>query len=209
VAKKRRPAKKPVDAQKQAEKRARREERKRAEAKAKQREAQRRRLRTALAAVVGVAVVAAIGFAIFPRLVPPELEGVSQPTDDGRAHVAAGQAASYATPTPTSGSHSPSSAPCGIFNQPVPLEFAVHSLEHGSVVIWYQPGLAEDRVSSLSEIVDRFDDRVTLSPNVELTDPIVATAWNRLKAYESVDPEIEDFIDTYRARGPESVRCPY
>ena len=76
-------------------------------------------------------------------------------------------------------------------------------------MIWYQPGLTGDEVSGLREIVNRFDDRVILSPNGQLTQPIVATAWNRLKAYKSVDPEIEDFIKTYRNRGPESVRCPY
>lgn len=209
MAKKRRPPKKPVDEQKQAEKRARREERKLAEAKAKQQEARRRRLRTALAALVGVVVIAAIGVAIFPRLFPPELEGVTRPPNEGRSHLAAGQAVAYSTPTPTSGSHSPSSARCGIFTQQVPLEFAVHALEHGTVVIWYQPGLAEDVAPGLREIVNRFDDRVILVPNAQLTQPIVATAWNRLKAYESVDPEIEDFIETYRNRGPESVRCPY
>jgi hypothetical protein len=37
----------------------------------------------------------------------------------------------------------------------------------------------------------------------------VATAWNRLKRYESVEPEIEEFITTYRGRGPERIGCPY
>ena len=84
---------------------------------------------------------------------------------------------------------------------------AVHALEHGSVVIWYQPDL--DDVGELRIIVNRFDDRVILSPNGQLDQPIVASAWNRLKAYQTIDPEIEDFIETYRGRGPENVRCPY
>ena len=209
MGKKRPPTKKSVDQQKQAEKRARREERKAAEAQAKQSDARRRRLKTALAALVGVVVVGAIGIAIFSRLVPVELPGVTKPANDGRTHLASGQTVTYATPTPTSGDHSPGSARCGIFTQQVPLESAVHALEHGTVVIWHQPELTEDVDSSLREIVSRFDDRVILSPNAQLTQPIVATAWNRLKAYESVDPEIEDFIETYRARGPESVPCPY
>ena len=209
MAKKRRPAKKPVDEQKQAEKRARREERKVAEAKAKQRAARRRRLKFALAALVGVVVVAAIGFVIFRELVPQELPGVTKTANEGRSHVPSGQSVAYATPTPTSGTHSSSSARCGIFNQQVPPELAVHALEHGTVVVWYQPGLTEDVAPGLREIVDRFNDRVILSPNAQLTQPIVATAWNRLKAYDSVEPEIEDFIKTYRARGPERVRCSY
>lgn len=50
--------------------------------------------------------------------------------------------------------------------------------------------------TSLREIVSRFDNGVILSPNPQLRQPIVATAWNRLKAYKSVDPEIEDFIES-------------
>ena len=91
----------------------------------------------------------------------------------------------------------------------MPAEFAVHSLEHGTVVIWYQPSLAAEEISDLEALVNRFDDRVILSPNAELTQPVVATAWNRLKAYNGADPELEQFIDTYRNRGPEHFSCAY
>jgi len=45
---------------------------------------------------------------------------------------------------------------------------------------------------------------VILSPNAELSQPVVVTAWNRLKAYDGADAELEQFIETYRNRGPES-----
>ena len=135
--------------------------------------------------------------------------GVSSPTNEGRTHVASGQSVAYATATPTSGPHSAGAPRCGVLSQQLPPELAVHALEHGSVVIWYQPGLDGDDVGALRVIVNRFDDRVILSPNGQLDQPIVATAWNRLKAYETSDPEIEEFIETYRGRGPENVRCPY
>lgn len=64
-------------------------------------------------------------------------------------------------------------------------------------------------VSGLRAVVNRFDDRVILSPDAELTQPVVATGWNRLKAYSGADPELEQFIETYRYRGPESFRCAY
>ena len=76
-------------------------------------------------------------------------------------------------------------------------------------MIWYQPGLADEVVSSLRDIVDRFDDRVILSPNAEMADAVVATVWLRLKAYGGADPELEEFITTYRERGPEDVPCSY
>jgi Protein of unknown function (DUF3105) len=209
VAKKRQPTKKPVDRQKQAEKRARREERKLAEARANQLAARKRRLRTGLTILLGVVVVGTAGFFIFQKAVPPELPGVAKESYDGRSHALSGQAVAYATASPTSGVHSGNTPRCGIFNQPLPAEFAIHSLEHGGVVIWYQPTLSNDVVSGLREIVNRFDDRVILSPNQQLTDPVVATSWTRLKAYEGADPEIEAFIETYRSRGPESFSCAY
>ncbi len=202
-------AKKPVDKAKQAEKRARREERKAAEARAKQLAVRKRRTRIGLSVFAGVLVIGGAGFFIAQKAILEELPGVSKEAYEGRDHVVSGQAVVYATATPTSGTHAASSAQCGVFTQQMPAEFAVHSLEHGAVVIWYQPSLATEEISGLAAVVNRFDDRVILSPNAQLSEPVVATAWNRLKAYDGADPEIEQFIETYRNRGPESFRCNY
>jgi hypothetical protein len=125
-------------------------------------------------------------------------------TNGARRHTATAP-----TATPTSGSHNPSSARCGIFGQEVPAEFAVHSLEHGTVVIWYQQEAPDETIAGLRDIVNRYDDRVILSPNSRLGVPVAATAWNRLKAYDGADPEIAAFVETYRNRGPESLTCAY
>lgn len=200
---------KPVGKAKQDEKRARREERKASEARAKLVARRNRRIRTGLSVLAAAIVVGSIGFIIVDKAIADELPGVSQQAFEGRDHVESGQAVAYATATPTSGTHAASSPRCGVFAQQMPAEFAVHSLEHGAVVIWYRPSLATEEISGLEAVVNRFDDRVILSPNAELGQPVVATAWNRLKAYEGADPEIEQFIKTYRNRGPESVRCEY
>lgn len=209
MAQKRKPAKKPVDKQKQADKRARREERKAAELEAKLAAARKKRIRKILGAVAAILIVGTVGFFIFQKANPGELPGVAQQPNEGRDHLLVGETFAYGTATPTSGRHAARAAACGIFSQPMPLEFAVHALEHGTVVIWYQPTLEPDVIDELETIVNGFDDRVVLSPNLQLTDPVVATAWNRLKAYPSADPELQDFIELYRGRGPESVRCPY
>ena len=91
----------------------------------------------------------------------------------------------------------------------MPTELAVHSLEHGAVVIWNQTSPATEEISDLEAILNRFDDRVILSPNGELAHPVVATGRNRLKAYDGAHPELKQFIETYRNRGPESFRCAY
>jgi len=197
------------DPAREAEKRARREERKAREAAEKRREARRRRVRMVGIGAVAVLIALVVGFWLSQRLFPAELAGVERPPNLGRGHLAAGEPANYATATPTSGPHAASSARCGIYTQQIPAEFAVHALEHGAVVIWYRPDLEDEVGTALRDIVDDFDERVILSPNANMTEPIVATAWNRLKRYESVEPEIEEFITTYRGRGPERIGCPY
>ena len=62
---------------------------------------------------------------------------------------------------------------------------------------------------AMKEIVNRFDDRVILSPNAGVEEGVVATSWRHLKAYDGADPEIEEFVDIYRFRGPENVPCTY
>ncbi|MEN8040077.1 MAG: DUF3105 domain-containing protein [Actinomycetota bacterium] len=209
MARKKQATGKPVDKTKQAEKRARRKERQAAEARAKQVANRKRRTKVGLSVLAAAVVVGAIGFVIVDKAVADELPGVSQQAYEGRDHVESGQTVAYATATPTSGTHAASSARCGVFAQQVPAEFAVHSLEHGSVVIWYQPTLAAEEISGLEAIVNQFNDRVILSPNAQLSQPVVATAWNRLKAYDGADAELEQFIETYRNRGPESFSCTY
>ncbi len=209
MAKRQGSGKKPIDPDKQARKRARREERKKAEADARRRAERKRLLRRMAMGTAGAVVVGALGLVIVRKAVPPELPGVVKEANLGRTHVANGQTVPYGTATPTSGSHSASSARCGIFDQEIPAEFAVHSLEHGTVVIWYRPDVGDATVSALRQIVDGFDDRVILSPNRRLDAPVVATAWTRIKSYDGADTELSDFIDTYRNRAPESLRCAY
>lgn len=209
MAKKRPSAKKPVDKQKQAEKRARREERKIAEAEAKRAAARKKQLKKTAWIVGGTALIAVLGFLIFQKANLEELPGVSKEDYNGRDHVVTGQSVVYNTATPTSGQHAGSSPRCGVASQQMPAEFAVHALEHGAVVIWYQSTLDAETVSALGSIVNDFDDRVILSPSAQLTDPVVATSWTRLKAYSGADPELTEFIETYRGRGPENFSCGY
>lgn len=206
--KRRSQSKKVRDPVKAAAKTARREERKAREAAARARARRRKRVKQAAIGAIVLIVVGIAGFGAFRVWFPSELAGIEKPASLGRGHVPQGQTAQYATPTPTSGLHAASSARCGIFTQQIPAGLAVHALEHGTVVIWYRPDVEEQLGPGLREIVGEFDDRVILSPNADLVQPVVATAWNRLKAYDSANPEIAEFIETYRGRGPERIACP-
>lgn len=192
--------------QKLAAKQARRAERKHREAEARRRVARKSRIRRGAFALLAVGFIAAIGWVLVRELIPPELAGVERVASHGRSHLPPGQTGTYAEAAPTSGPHSPSSPRCGVYRRPIPLEIAVHALEHGAVVVWHQEDLANTDLVALRELIGGFDGQVILAPNPELQSPIVATAWNRSKAYESAD--ITTFVETYRGRGPERVDCP-
>jgi len=154
--------------------------------------------------LIGIVVVGGLGFVLFNELRPgPELAGVERPSSQGRGHI---DGATYATPTPTSGAHSSGSPRCGVVPTPLDPSLAVHALEHGVVVLWYDT-TRTDLGAELAALANTWDSHVIVSPSSVLNDPIVATAWNRIKAYPDFDAEIDEFIDTYRERGPERVPC--
>ncbi len=190
-----------VDAEKQLSKREARLARQVQDRRTKERQRRLRRVRNVVAGTVAaVAVVAGAWFVFRPG---PELDGVLRPPNQGGGHVAA---ATYDTPTPTSGAHDASAPRCATYREPLDPALAVHGLEHGAVVLWYdsnQPELADE----LNAATEEWDSHVIVSANTGLDAPIVATAWNRLKTYEPGDPEINEFVRTYRKRGPESVAC--
>lgn len=161
----------------------------------------RRRIRNAAAAsaVLGLIGVGA-WFAFRPD---PELAGVERPGNLGGGHVAD---ASYDSDIPTSGAHAGQAPACGTYREPLDLPLAVHALEHGAVLLWYDAGKPE-LADELLVATDAWESHVVISAHAGLDEPIVATAWNRRKAYEPGDPEIAEFVDTYRRRGPEGVAC--
>lgn len=169
--------------------------------RAKARRARMRRIRNVTLTVVAVL---AVGAGLFLGFRPdPELAGVERPASEGGGHVVK---ASYDSAVPTSGPHDARAPVCGVYRGGLEPELAVHALEHGAVVLWYdsgRPQLAEDLSAATSE----FESHVIIAANDALDVPIVATAWNRRSSYEPTNPEITEFVRTYRERGPERLAC--
>lgn len=166
-----------------------------------ERKARLRRIRNIALGVVAVGVVAGGGWLAFRP--DPELAGVIRPSNRGGGHVAA---ATFDSPTPTSGPHDARAPRCGTYREPLDPALAVHGLEHGAVVLWYdaaRPELADE----LEDATEEWDTHVIISANGNVDRPVVATAWGRMKAYDAVDPEINEFVRTYRQRGPERQPC--
>jgi hypothetical protein len=126
---------------------------------------------------------------------PPDLSGVQVYSNLTHAHTTA--PVQYAQIPPVGGDHNPTFLNCGIYDQPVPNENAVHSLEHGAVWITYQPALRQADVAKLRRLVQGRD-HLILSPYPDLQDPVVASGWGvQLKLGGADDPRLPRFIDKY------------
>jgi hypothetical protein len=115
------------------------------------------------------------------------------------------ESVTYPQTPPVGGPHDPTWQNCGIYDEPVRNENAVHSLEHGAVWITYRPDLPAEDIASLQELVGERQ-FVLLSPYPDLPAPVVATAWGVQLPLDGVDAErLEEFITEYvqGAQSPE------
>ena len=111
---------------------------------------------------------------------------------------------SYPQVPPVGGIHNPVWQPCGFYDQPVPSEKGVHSLEHGAIWITYRPDLPPADLEALATLA-RSRNLVLVSRwDNGLPAPVVATAWGRQLRLESVsDTRLEQFVRRYANQGPE------
>lgn len=113
----------------------------------------------------------------------------------------------YSQDVAPGGPHNPTWLNCGIYNEPVRAENAVHSLEHGAVWLTYRPDLPASQVDLLRDLVraeqTRLRERlIILSPRSELDDPIVATAWQaQLRLDDASDERLVEFVQRFQ-KGP-------
>jgi hypothetical protein len=102
----------------------------------------------------------------------------------------------YPQTPPVGGEHHPTWLNCGIYGEPVPNMYAVHSLEHGAVWVTYDAKLSADALATLREHLP--SSYVILSPYVGLPAPIVLSAWNvQLFVDGPDDPRLPRFFEEY------------
>lgn len=184
-----------------------------------------------LLAIGGVLVVGVILIALVLVLGggPNPSLGV-QHADNGNAHVSIGvDCRSEPRSDPNCGSNPYSSIPgtsgphwdpsgiaqWGVYSTPQPETQVIHNLEHGGIVIWYDPDrLAADGVETLSQYVTRQTQagvsgryKFILSPwggEVELPAAIVVTSWRWTLELEEPDTgAIDAFTAEHYGIAPE------
>ena len=113
----------------------------------------------------------------------------------------------YMRDVPPGGPHNPSWLNCGIYDEPVRAENAIHSMEHGAVWLTYRPDLPASQVDLLRGLVRKEQSRlrerlIILSPRPGLEDPIVATAWQaQLRLDDASDGRLSQFVERFQ-KGP-------
>jgi len=174
-----------------------------------------------LAVAVGLALFAFDGGGTSPDGIEAEplpdrgadslLTDVEQYPSEGRTHVAGGSDVDYARTPPLSGPHYDGTVEAGFYDETQPLGDVVHTLEHGAVVVYYDPGtLTPEAERSLTEWTAAHDGRwssVVVMPHPE-SDPdsaYVLTAWRTELRMDSYDVEVvRAFLAEYLGRGPEN-----
>jgi hypothetical protein len=128
------------------------------------------------------------------------------PESIDRAHTGGEEVAglpalsTYPTTPPTSGPHDPNVLPAGIYDRTPDMGAALHSLEHGGVIVWYAPDAPDEDVRALVDFYSRQDvagERVIVAPYdypdqgeaAALPDgaQMAMVAWHRIQTCASVD----------------------
>ena len=130
-------------------------------------------------------------------------------------HIAEGaEHEPYNTNPPTSGPHYGSPlAPIGtgFYSEPVEAEKVIHNLEHGQIVIYYNPDAPEDTVDDIVTLTKQEPEATVAVPydDIEAPSQLVLAAWANLQECVQVAQEVVDeFRADFQGRGPEQVGIP-
>lgn len=130
-----------------------------------------------------------------------DIPGVVSVTYPAGVHVMPDQRVAYDQSPPFGGPHDQIWATCTgiVYPNALRSENAVHSLEHGSVWITYNPDeLSADQVSALAAKVDN-KAFMLMSPYPGLDRPVSLQGWGRqLKLDDPADKRVDEFISAVR-----------
>jgi len=163
-------------------------------------------------AILAGAVLLAVDLTAPDAPPPPELETVETFDDLGTQHLVVGEATpNYNSNPPTSGPHADTPAACGVYRQPVPDVNSLHSMEHGAIVVHYDPELSQEQVIDLEQIGRDVGGEIIVTPRPDNPSAVVLTAWTKLLALDEVDGDvIAAFESEFGNRSPEAgAQCPF
>jgi hypothetical protein len=171
---------------------------------------------------IGAAMVVAVVIVVVALVASsgPNPNAGTQFAEAGRTHVEDGidvratQPGAYNSTPATSGNHWGTPANWGVATTPMIESQIVHNLEHGGIVIWYQPDqVSEEGVAAMADLVNdqlatgiggRF--KFILSPwaGEDFGHPIAVTSWQWLLYLDEPNVDaIRGFADAHYGQAPE------
>ena len=169
------------------------------------------------AAIALAAVLAAACGGSSLRDDPRLMEWDNELTEEGQQHVGQTTEIPYETfeggLPPYGGPHDGLTLPCGTYQNAIREENAVHSMEHGAVVIWYRPSAIsaeqfEELQALTNEHVFERGDFVILAPLEGIRGTVALSSWGESMTLETVELDtIESYIRTFKHNAPEPVEA--
>lgn len=157
--------------------------------------------------LITLSVIGGITFAV--QQYTKNLPGIEF-ANQGRDHIALDEEHhEYNSNPPTSGWHSSDwEKDWGIQADHVKEEYQIHNLEHGGIIVHYDPAA----ITNLAELESLFIElkknhkKMLLMPNPNLGTIYALTAWTRLDTFDQYDAErIKNFTEAFYDKGPEKT----
>lgn len=141
---------------------------------------------------------------------------------DSRVHRDACSTIDYPFIPPASGDHYGIWASYQTYAAPVPWGFLVHSMEHGAVVLVYDPAspIAADVQAAFAAVIaahgvdpvcrdQSWPSRFVVAPAHDLATPLAALAWEHTYEADCIDmPSLAAFVEAHYAHAPEDLCGP-
>ncbi len=126
----------------------------------------------------------------------------------GRSHLPDGTPIQYNSNPPAGGNHYSEPAHAGIYTTSPTDGHLVHSLEHGAVILWYNPKkLSSVQIDQLKAIYNKAPgDKDIMVARTSMDVPVALTSWGRILTLKTIDEKtIDAFFSTNVDRGPEQA----
>lgn len=161
---------------------------------------------------IGLATVILIGGGVFwaSNQTGPStksLAGKNVPIS-GRQHLPDGTQITYATNPPAEGNHYPEPQGAGIYTTQPADGHLVHSLEHGAIILWYNPKmLSNNQIKQLTNLYNSIIlSKTIMTPRDSMDVPVALSSWGRVLKLTTIDEkQIKNFFETNYDRGPEQA----
>lgn len=122
-------------------------------------------------------------------------------------HVPDGTEIPYSTNPPAGGEHYNKTAHAGFYDKAPADGNLVHSLEHGAVILWYNPKLlSKAQIGKLKNIFNKLLGISIMAPRDSMDVPVALSSWGRVLKLKTIDEkQIKAFFEANMDRGPEQA----